>query len=533
MKIDKKIAVIIATSLGRVNTLFERALSSVLKQTSFPNFILIVDDNDDKNISDIIQTRLEDIKVNSKNDYPAIFYIKNVHTRAMSGTGAWNTAFDFCKNILSDDDYIAILDDDDSWEKTYIEKCRMYIDKRPDQIIAFLHRSDCNEPSYISKECLKVENFLLGNPGVQGSNMFFRFSAIKIIGGFDETLASCTDRDFMIRFLTEIENPKIEIIHEVLVEHFAGEGTVTYDRVKKQKGLDAFYKKHIRLFDKDILNASLKRTEKLFYYANVNNIKKFYALTHDCLNTEKIVIGVALHNNKSTIRNTIQSIFNQKNVKSEIWVLIVNDDSTDDWMVEINDILNNEHIIYWNVNFHNVSKVRNYINNFIKTHFSNVLLIGRLDADDVYAERDVLSNIEKKYLESKPDFIIAGNYLKLEGKILSKINRAKKELLDHDFLLNLLKDMAEEKAENELPSCNLFMTPKAMLEYPNKKSAEDHFLVSYILWNSNKYKVLIAEDILLTVYSLDGSLSFNNKKENNYYAIRKELYEEASKNFTF
>ena len=48
---------------------------------------------------------------------------------------------------------------------------------------------------------LSPHDFLVGNPGVQGSNLFVTLEALMAAGGFDEALPSCTDRDLMIRLL--------------------------------------------------------------------------------------------------------------------------------------------------------------------------------------------------------------------------------------------------------------------------------------------------------------------------------------------
>lgn len=306
--------------------------------------------------------------------------------------------------------------------------------KLPDEIIAFLKRSDCEKPNIFSIEDLCVSNFLIGNPGVQGSNMFFKFSSVLKINGFDENLSSCTDRDFMIRFLSQKPKPCIEIIKEVLVNHFAGEGTITYDLNKKEKGLDEFYKKFISLYTEDLLLKTLERSKKLFAYKNAENIYKLWKLTHHYIDNEKIVIGVALHNDAGNVRNAVESLIMQKNLKSDLWILIVDDTSSDNWKKEISDLLEKENIIYWKVKFSNVSATRNFINNFIKDYFGNVKLIGRLDSDDVYSDETVLSKIEVLKDETNADVIFAGNYLKLDGQILEKVNYASKELANRKYL---------------------------------------------------------------------------------------------------
>lgn len=70
------------------------------------------------------------------------------------------------------------------------------------------------------------------------------------------------------------------------------------------------------------------------------------------------------------------------------------------------------------------------------------------------------------------------------------------------------------------------MTPENIRYYPDIKSAEDHFAVARILWNRENLNVVIAENLLLTIYSLNGSVTSENKTENNYIYARKALYEE-------
>ena len=79
---DIKIGVIIATSMGRTESLFSRSLNSVLLQTRLPDTIVVVDDNNLEEISIEIKTKIEQYGNNLLN------YIKNKRTKNMSGTGA-------------------------------------------------------------------------------------------------------------------------------------------------------------------------------------------------------------------------------------------------------------------------------------------------------------------------------------------------------------------------------------------------------------------------------------------------------------
>lgn len=46
---------------------------------------------------------------------------------------------------------------------------------------------------------LDMHDFLVGNPRIQGSNLFVRLDQLCAAGCFDEALSSCTDRDLCLR----------------------------------------------------------------------------------------------------------------------------------------------------------------------------------------------------------------------------------------------------------------------------------------------------------------------------------------------
>ena len=112
-----RIGVIIASSSNRNDLLFSRSLYSVLNQNQSPDHILIVDDNQNESVSKDIERRILELKNNK------IYYIKNSQTPHMSGTGAWNSGIKWYEKIFTEDDYVTILDDDDSWCKEYINSC--------------------------------------------------------------------------------------------------------------------------------------------------------------------------------------------------------------------------------------------------------------------------------------------------------------------------------------------------------------------------------------------------------------------------
>jgi glycosyltransferase involved in cell wall biosynthesis len=520
-KKDFQIGIVIATAFQRTDLLLDRSLRSALNQTYSPDFIVVVDDNRNENEFEIITERITQL------NNPGVFCIRNFKTKHNSGTGAWNSGVDFLCGKFEDlrNSYIAILDDDDEWNRAYLEKCSNQIKTRGFEntkgIFTNLIRFHTNfeVKLQLDKDNLTVKNFLVGNPGVQSSNMFFNLQSFLGIGGFDENLQSCTDRDLMIRFLQENSTDQIAFVNEILVYHYAQkENTVTNNPTSKWAGLDRFYKKYLNSFDAKMLEKSLRRAEKYFFYPNREQILKSFT------NLKKIVLAMPLHNGMKTIRRAVLSVVNQKNVQRKLILVIGNDNSTDNWQQEIKDLITDNIVIINVANAGKSFKVRNAINDYILKNIKNVAYIGRLDADDELADDFVICKLEEIIDKQNPDVIFAGNYQRRENKIVG-VNMPTKEFLDHSYLKERLYKMSMGNFDAELPSCNTFLKPERIINYPAKESAEDHWLTVELLLNSNKCKIHIANDFVYSIYSFSGNLTNMNKEKEKYIQSRKDLYE--------
>lgn len=507
-----QLAVLIATSQGRVDQLFSRSLKSVLNQTVSPSLIVVVDDNDDSAVYDTIKSRIEGLRINT------LHYLKNTHTHGMSGTGSWNTGIEYISSSLGDDSYTAVLDDDDEWAPNHLEVCLHEIERHnPIGVFPWLHRTDMDRPLSFTHEQLTITNFLIGDPGIQGSNMVIRTGALMSAGCFDETLPSCTDRDLMISLLRKYSRENFSILDVVTVKHFASKDSVTGNRQSKHGGLAIFYRKHLAEFkDEATLEKSLKRASLLFGYDGSAELSAYNSL-------ENIAIGVATHNGAKTIRRCLSSILRQKGCRRHIKIVIGADSSTDDWQNKVSDILDDLDAVVLNLSFGNVVKTRNEINNYILSKIENVRFLGRLDDDDVYASDDVLKRIEAVFDSSHPDVVIGGNGYIQDGDIIERENMTNARLVDIDYLHSRLEGMAEGRQECELPSCNLFVIPASVRPYPPVQSAEDHSLTLYYLTHQEAYKVIVTDDIKVTYYNLSGDISKNNKQGSTYIEMRKRL----------
>lgn len=280
-----EIVVVIATSMCRTNLLLERSLCSVYNQTGVDKFsiqVVLVDDNVplSNGLSGEfyrIQEGINELRNNlslSPDEFQT-FVLTNNRTRGNSGTGAWNTGIYFAFE-QNQESYISILDDDDEYLPNHLKDCIQEIRKSPHLLAVFqrmywLHEDGTKMELPLMEEQLNPEAFFIGNPGVQGSNMFFKSSVLVEIGAFNERYPNTTDREIMIRFLRYIEanklNNSIEVIETEGVIHYNHKAEkVNNNLERKQKGLELFYREHRNDFSEEAYQASLERAKRFFSY---------------------------------------------------------------------------------------------------------------------------------------------------------------------------------------------------------------------------------------------------------------------------
>jgi len=286
------IFIIIATAYHRNHLLKERSLFSVYHQKNIdPTLvkILIVDDNDRMNqeyspayfsIKQIVIQLRE--MLNLTETAFQTYVIKNTRTQHHSGTGAWNSGLHFITTFPNwESSYVAILDDDDEYLPHYLSTCFKFIQQNPKNIYAavfcrLIWKTEETEVVHeLTLDLLTPQNFFIGNPGVQGSNMYFLTKILLEIGGFDESFPNTTDRELMIRFLDYVElhntvlTPKylLKVIEiPLVIHHNHSEKRVNTNILLKKIGLDLFYQKYRTRFSEQDFLKSLERAKRLFQY---------------------------------------------------------------------------------------------------------------------------------------------------------------------------------------------------------------------------------------------------------------------------
>lgn len=362
--------VVIATC-KRNDLLIERSIKSVYSQTYSKNVdvVVCVDAEEDSLTEEIRKTNLCIENYREKNNitnFPTKV-IGNSRTKFHSGTGAWNSAvlsiIDLKEPKNNEQHFIAILDDDDSWDQDYLMLAHKNYSTNAGLIVSGIkYIKPDNSIEIVQAKELTEELFFVKNPGVFGSNMFVNLKAFLCAGGFDESMRSTTDRDFLMRYvdLSSHSDYKTIFCDFTLVNHFADEdrARVTSNKSAKKQGLDLFYYKYQHFKkqnNQELLKKSLDRAEKLFGYKPSElismdyNENSYFDLTpHKTEEKINLIIGLICFEpvNFARITKSVKNLTNSKNL-NELYIYVLTTDTYKKSFIEISDNsgLDNTHII--------------------------------------------------------------------------------------------------------------------------------------------------------------------------------------------
>lgn len=238
------VAVLIATA-HRVDLLGHRALPSIQHQSRSPDRVIIVDDSRDavdfeRNERVVREWRPASLEVE---------FLRNLRTKGASG--AWNTGLDRLARLCDEPErlWVALLDDADEWDSHHLERCLAAAEEQDLDMVAarFWRIEERADPlMVVPPQSLDLASFLVGNPGIQCSNLVCRLRVLLEAGLFDESLPSSTDRDLCIR-IAELPDVRYGITAEPTVNHFACKSRSRLSTPlspAKIKGLDRFFAKY-------------------------------------------------------------------------------------------------------------------------------------------------------------------------------------------------------------------------------------------------------------------------------------------------
>ncbi|WP_291329780.1 glycosyltransferase family A protein [Desulfovibrio sp. UCD-KL4C] len=213
---------VLVATLGRSDKFLKRAIPSIQCQSVKPEAVVIVCDG--KPFGPEICAKIKNLLLNIP-----VFFLANTRTPGVAG--AWNSGLLFLRENINAE-YVALLDDDDSWDNNHLYLNLTSAQKNDSNVVVSGLRI---VKDGVPVECdiitsLNENNFLIGNPGWQGSNTFISVDLLFLVGDFREGLASLNDRDLAIRV---IRHPQCKI-------SYTGSWSATWYLTTKGNQLSSF-----------------------------------------------------------------------------------------------------------------------------------------------------------------------------------------------------------------------------------------------------------------------------------------------------
>jgi glycosyltransferase involved in cell wall biosynthesis len=258
----KTVPVVLVATRNRAELLQQRTIPSMLSQTALPSAVVIV--NDGAPHPEALRGRFSDFAGRTH-----LQLLDN--TRRPGPAGAWNTGLQWLRD-QGFDGFVAILDDDDTWDSQHLAaNLQAATAAGADLAVSGLRLSvDGQIRPRPLIERLDHRDFLVGNPGWQGSNTFVRMAALEAVGGFDEQLPSMHDRDLAVRLL---RHPGVSwvLVPEWTATWFMGTpGCLTARSSSKLVALRRFLGKHGAHMREEDRSAFLERAKRLFGYTQTD-----------------------------------------------------------------------------------------------------------------------------------------------------------------------------------------------------------------------------------------------------------------------
>ena len=239
---------VIITTFNR-NKFLKKAFNSVINQSEKPKEIIIINNGE--------------FKYKSNN----FFYNKNSKIKLIIVNNDKNLFPAKARNLgakIAKYKYICFLDDDDKWELNYLKEAKNIIkNKKPDLILSkiFIGKKIFKDPTN-----LNLNNILIKNPGVTGSNIIINKKTFMELGGYDANLEPSEDKSIVIEAL--IKNKKITVSKKKVFFSTHTQTRLTTNNLKLSQGVKNFYKKY-----RNLMNLN----QKIFVLNRINiyNLKLF------------------------------------------------------------------------------------------------------------------------------------------------------------------------------------------------------------------------------------------------------------------
>lgn len=212
--------------------MLKQTLESVLNQTRMPDEIIIIDNG--KN----------DVHLSPKFDK----YVKIARLSPFSGVSkARNAGAEIAKYEI-----LAFIDDDDLWERRYLENVAGAFERGADCVISRLDKFVDGKilPNKNATGLINVKNILMFNPGITGSNIAIKKNIFLSLGGYDQKLPPSEDKSLVLDLLLLDREVKIVTLSDNQAIQRQHEGERLTNPRRLAIGVDAFTKKYRHLMDR-------------------------------------------------------------------------------------------------------------------------------------------------------------------------------------------------------------------------------------------------------------------------------------------
>ena len=231
-KIREQISISCVITTHNRDEFLKDAIYSVIEQTSPPKEIIVVNNVPNNHTQKVVNEIIKKSKI-------TINYLEH----NMKGTGSISANLGAYR---SRGDFIAFLNDDDLWEKNYLEKMLILISEKNSKI-SYAGTSKIKNgkktPHKQLQNNLKMKDLILKNPGCQISNLVVNKDLFIGLGGFDDYVIPSNDKDFLIRAL--YFGYKYNVLNERLViQNKHDDEQITDHNKEFLIGMKKFFKKH-------------------------------------------------------------------------------------------------------------------------------------------------------------------------------------------------------------------------------------------------------------------------------------------------
>ena len=236
-----------------------------------------------------------------------------------------------------------------------------------------------------------------------------------------------------------------------------------------------------------------------------------------------VIIAMPLHNQASTLYFALESALSQTLTEGHCAVVLLDDNSTDDWQTEIADLLEHPGLVLLKGHCGSAALARNAILDFVESDLPNARWVARLDPDDLLCSSTSVDTLVCAGESKGASFVLGSNHLERDRVPVKPDNIANPDiLLDREQLVQFIEAFCFGQSVNELPSCNLLLRTRCGIRYPSIRSAEDHWLVAQLLFFRADEAAILPYPVYCH-YSLRGQTTTNNEKIGAHRRVREEL----------